>query len=147
MVDKKQVPTGVSLISALYYIGAMICIGVGLLFIFGAGKSFLSSILSQTPTFDSFGAGLFIFIEIICLVIGFLCLFIARGLQNGRSWARVLVIVSSGLGVLLELILTIKTGILSDIFNMVLDFFSDIILDLVIGGYMLFNKKVKEFFS
>ena len=79
--------------------------------------------------------------------MGVLCLSIARGLWNGIPWARILVIFFAGLGIILELISTIRTGILSDIFNMILDFFFDILFDLLIGSYMLFNKKVKEAFT
>jgi|SRR3989344_149147 len=132
-----SVPTGVKIISVLYYIGAVFGLLFGILFIVGAG--FIGSIASQIPLIGALGAGLFIVGGIIMIVFGILGFFIGRGLWKGRNWARIVAIIFACLGILIAIISMIQGSIISNIFSLV--------INGIIGGYLLFSSKVKEAFA
>lgn len=134
---EKSVPTGVKIIAVLYYIGAVLGIIFGLLFLVGAGM--MSSIADKIPLLGAFGAGLFIIGGIIMIGLGVLNLFIGIGLWKARSWARTVAIIFAVLGILMSIIFMIQGNIAGNIFNLV--------IQLIIGGYLLFSKNVKEAFA
>ena len=136
-MESKNVPTGVKIISVLYYISAVLGIIFGLLFFVGAGA--IGSIASQIPIIEALGSGLFIVGGIIMLVLGILGFFIGRGLWKGRNWARIVAIIFSVMGVLMAIFLMIQGSIFNGIFNLIVSGF--------IGGYLLFSPSVKEAFS
>ena len=136
-VNVKTIPTGVKIISILYYIGAVFAAISGILFIIGA--SFISSLLNSIPLLSALGSSLFIVVGIVFILLGILQFFIARGLWKGRNWARVLVIIFSVIAILLGIYVIIQGSIMNGIINLV---FSGII-----GGYLLFSRKVKDAFS
>jgi len=136
MARTNNAPTGVKVISVLYYIGAVISILAGLAFLIGAGV--LSRVLAEIPVLGALGAGLFVAGGIVMIAFGVLGFFIGRGLWNTRNWARILVIVFSALGVLSGL-LTIIGGDFSGILGL--------IINGLIGGYLLFNDAVKKAFA
>ncbi len=82
-----KLPTGVKIIGVLYYIGA--AVGVLAAIAFFVGISFL---------FPGFGLGAIG--GIIILVFAILAFFVARGIFRRKNWARIVVIVSSILGVI-----------------------------------------------
>ncbi|MCX6749749.1 MAG: hypothetical protein NTW17_03345 [Candidatus Pacearchaeota archaeon] len=137
MVVEKNVPTGVKVISILYYIGAVVGIILGLGLMVGAGLvgSWLSAI-----GLGMIGAGLFIAAGLISLAMGVLAIFIGRGLWKARLWARVAAIVLSCLGILAIFWFMLHGGnILSDLFV--------IIVQGIMGGYLWFNTEVKKAFA
>jgi len=75
MVDK-QVPTGVKVISVLYYIGAVFAFLSGLVLIFSA--SALSSIIPLLGTMGVIGG-------IVLMAVGVLGFFVGRGLSQ---WSK-----------------------------------------------------------
>ena len=97
-VSSKAMPTGVKVISVLYYIGAALCVLFALLFLAGAG--YIGAILKSVPALSILGTGFFVFLGILLVGIGVLYFFIARGLWKGKNWARIVVIIFSSLGVL-----------------------------------------------
>jgi len=133
----KEVPIGVKIISILYYIAA----GSGILFaiFLFAGSAFLSTLFPFLTTISAWGYILVVFCAIMVLGFSVLSFFIARGLWNAKNWARILVIVFSGLGIL---------GVLSSLFS---NFSFSLIVQLAvhgaIGGYLLFAKEVKKLFK
>lgn len=130
MNKKIHVPTGAKVISVLYYIGAVLGIILGLLFLLGAGA--LESIAEQIPLLAVLGAGLFVLGGIILIALGILGFFIGRGLWKGRNWVRVVAIILACLGFI--------TAIFSfDILG--------IIIHGIIGGYLLFSTRVKKAFT
>ena len=137
MVDKKQVPTGVKVISVLYYIGAFLGVIFGILSIFGAGM--ISSVASKIPLIGVMGSVLFIIVGVILLCLGILSFFVARGLWKAKNWARIVAIIFSCLGIVMAIISMISGNVSGNIFNL--------LIQLVIGGYLLFNNKVKEAFD
>jgi hypothetical protein len=134
---QKEIPTGVKIISVLYYIGAVLFALLGILFIVGAGM--INTIASEIPLIAELGAGLFVVAGIIMIALGVLAFFIGKGLWKAKSWARILVIILSCLGVLSTLISMIQGDISSNIFNL--------LLNGVIGGYLWFNNSVKKAFA
>ncbi|MGD9276902.1 MAG: hypothetical protein PVJ67_07055 [Candidatus Pacearchaeota archaeon] len=137
MSDGQSVPTGVKVIAVLYYIGAVLGIIFGLLFLVGAGA--IGSIASQIPVLGALGAGLFIVGGIILIGLGVLGFFVGRGLWKARPWARIVAIIFAVLGILMAIISMIQGSIASNIFNLV--------IQLVIGGYLLFSNNVKQAFA
>ena len=133
----KQIPTGVKVISILYYIGAVFSAIIGILFIVGAGM--IESIASQVPFIGEIGAGLFIVAGIIMIGLGILSFFVGKGLWRGKSWARIIVIVFSCLGVLMAILSMAQGDVAGNIFNL--------LLNGVIGGYLWFNDGVKKAFA
>lgn len=135
MANEKSVPTGVKVISVLYYIGAAFGIIFGLLLIVGSGV--ISSLLGSV--FGALGAGLFIFWGIILLALGILGIFVGIGLWKARPWARIVAIIFSCLGILMAIISIVSGNIVSQLFNL--------IFQGVIAGYLLFNNSVKQAFA
>jgi hypothetical protein len=137
MSDGQSVPTGVKVIAVLYYIGAVLGIIFGLLFLVGAGM--MGSIANQIPLLGALGAGLFVVGGIIMIGLGVLGFFVGRGLWKARPWARIVAIIFAALGILMAVISMIQGSIASNIFNLV--------IQLVIGGYLLFSNNVKQAFA
>ena len=137
MSDGQSVPTGVKVIAVLYYIGAVLGIIFGLLFFVGAGT--IGSISSQIPILGALGAGLFVVGGIILIGLGVLGFFVGRGLWKARPWARIVATIFAALGILMAIISMIQGSIASNIVNLV--------IQLVIGGYLLFSNNVKQAFA
>jgi len=133
---KKSVPTGVKVIAVLYYLGAVFEILLGLLFLVGAGIIGFASKEISLP--EVFGVGFFLIFGIIIFGFGILSFFIGKGLLKAKSWARIVVIAFAGIGIFTSVISMIQGDIISSIFILV--------IELVIGGYLLFNSDVKEAF-
>ena len=130
MVKNKQVPTGVKIISVLYYIGAaLLLIGaiVALL-----GGTFLSGVFGGLVAL-----GIGIFLAIIFLAFAVLSFFIAKGLWKAKNWARVVVIILSCLGFL---------GAISSLLSGQMTGIISLILNGVVGWYLWFSKEAKGFF-
>ena len=128
------VPTGVKVISVLYYIGAALLVIGGILFMFGAG--FLSSVLGA---FASLGTGLFVVLGIVLLLFGVLYFFVGRGLWKARNWARIVAIILSVLGLLGAISSLVQGRIGNGIVNL--------LFNAIVGGYLLLSSQVKAAFS
>ena len=130
--SSKNVPTLVKVIAVLHYISAGFSLLGGIFLMISAGL--LVSILPILAFFSTFA----IFIGIGMIVFAILLFFIARGLWKGQKWARIVAIILYSL------------GIISSIYSIVLGTYSAISSLLVaglLGGYLLFSKKVKEAFA
>jgi hypothetical protein len=133
--SSKQVPTGVKIISVLYYIGAVASLLFGILMIVGAGA--LGALIENIPFAALFG-GLFVVLGIVMIALAVLSFFIGRGLWKGQKWARIIVIIFAIL------------GLIGAIFNLINGQWSSIIsliINGVIGYYLLFSKSVKAAFA
>ena len=137
--SRKEVPVGVKIISILYYIGAVFMILIGLIFIFGA--SLVSSLFENNPEIAEAGAGVLVIIGIIVLLFGALFIFLGIKLWKGKNWARIVPIVISILGVLMELLSLVSGNIQTIVWSIIW-----IVIDGTIAGYLLLSKDVKETF-
>jgi len=137
MGNGQSVPTGVKVIAVLYYIGAVLGVIFGLLFLVGAGL--MGSIANQIPLLGALGGALFVVGGIILIGLGVLGFFVGRGLWKAKPWARIVAIIFAALGILMAVISMVQGNIASNIFNLV--------IQLVIGGYLLFSNSVKEAFA
>jgi hypothetical protein len=102
-------PTGVIVIAVLYGLAAFGCLlgMIGCIFLQFGSKHLISSLGSNhvpmAPLFSTVLNGLGAFIGVIAMLFGTFYGFIAYGLYNLRNWARVTVMVLSGLGLLSQL--------------------------------------------
>lgn len=134
MADKNNIPLGVKILSVLAYIAAAFSVIFALLFIIGAG------FIINIPAFAIFGTGIFILLGIIMLGFAVLDFFVARGLWKGRNWARIFMIIVSCIGIVLALVSLFSVeSLVYAILN--------IVINGLIAGYLLFNKKAKIFFA
>ncbi|MCX6747264.1 MAG: hypothetical protein NTU63_03990 [Candidatus Pacearchaeota archaeon] len=99
----------------------------------------LSSIIDENPILGVLGAGLFIILGILLVGLGILQIFIARGLWRAKKWARIVEIILMCLGMLSSIVSMIQGNIAGSV--------SSLVISGVIGGYLLFSKKVKETFA
>lgn len=134
--SQKPVPTGVKIISVLYYIGSIFGIIFGVLFLVGA-KTIEGA---EIPILGFFGAELFILGGVTLIISSIIGFFIGRGLWKGQNWARVVAIIFAILGILF-IVVAMAQGQTPD-GNIV-----TLIIDVVIAGYLLFSKNVKLAFS
>ena len=134
-MENKEVPTGVKIISVLQYIIGSFGIIFGLMYIQDAYQWGFS-------TNDLFGllGILGLVLGIIMLILGILRIFIGRGLWKARRWARIAVIVITIIEVLF--LIYFLTYLLPNPIILIY-----IMVNLVIGVYLLFGKRVKEAFS
>lgn len=131
-----EVPTGVKVIAVLNYIGAVLLLLLGLGTIAAAGV--VGGLLASIPLLGALGAGLFVVMAIILIALAVLCFFVGRGLWKGQKWARIISIIFAILGVL-SAIVNLVQGNFGSIVSLV--------ISGLIGGYLLFSKKVKEAFA
>ena len=136
-IGTKNIPVGVKIISVLYYIGAVLGVIFGILFLVGAG--FMGSIASQIPLIGILGAGLFVFGGIILIILGVLGFFIGRGLWKGKNWIRIVAIIFSCLGIIMAIFLIAGGSIFNGIFNL--------LVQGLVSGYLMFDSSVKEAFA
>ena len=132
-MEGQPVPTGVKIISVLYYIGAVFELIFGVLLFVGSG-----AIKTKVPLLAFLGP--FLIIGGIVLVgIAVLSFFVGRGLWKGQKWSRIVAVIFSALGVLLAIVGMVQGKIASNIFGLV--------VSAAIGGYLLFSSDVKSAFS
>ena len=129
-----EVPTGVKVISVLYYIGAAVELLVAILLFVGAG-----TIASKIPIIGAIGAGLFIVIGVVLIGLGVLSFFIGKGLWKAQKWARIVAIIFAAVGVVLALLGMVQGQITSNMISLV--------ISAAIGGYLWFSKDVKTAFA
>ena len=128
-----QVPTGVKIISVLYYIGAVFELLLGIALFFGAG-----ALKAKIPFLALLGP--FLIIGGIVLVgLAVLSFFVGRGLWKGQKWSRIVAIIFAALGVLLAIVGMIQGNIASNIISLG--------VSAAMGGYLMFSWDVKTAFS
>jgi len=127
MEKTKKIPVGIKVISVLYYIGAVLSIIGAAMFIFSGAYA--------VPGLVGGGMlmGLGAFAVIIFLAFGALGFFIGRDLWRLKAWARIAVLVISGLGVI-----SAVTGE----FNLI-----GLLINLLVGWYVGFHKEVLDAFN
>ena len=137
-----EIPTGVKVISVLYYVlAALTALGGVMMLVMGAGFGVLAGRGGLGAIVGAIGVGVFIVAGIIAIAFGILEFFVARGLWNARNWARIVAIIFSAIGILGALGVvggTMVGGIISNLFWLV--------VNALIGGYLLLSKEAKAVF-
>lgn len=129
----KEMPIGVKILSILSYIGAAVTLLAGLAMILASGliSGLIVNLMPQLADVQ-YVSGIILFVGFFLLPLAALNYFIARGLRNGKNWARILVLVFSALSVVSSLV-PFDLG------------------SLIIGGiivwYLGFNEKAKAYFQ
>jgi hypothetical protein len=121
-------PIGVTILMVLGYIGSALAIIGGIMII--AGGSLLSSFSSVPGLSVLIGAGAAI-LGIITIAFGVLGIFIAKGLGEGKNWAKIVAIIFAVLGLLSSLWPINIVGI---------------VIEGVIIWYLGFSKEAKAYF-
>ena len=129
-----EVPTGVKIISVLYYIGAAIELLAAILLFVGAG-----TIASKIPIIGAIGAGLFAVLGVVLIGIAVLSFFVGRGLWKAQKWSRIVAIIFAVIGVLFAVLGMVQGKIASNVISL--------IISAAIGGYLLFSNDVKAAFA
>ena len=132
-----RIPTLVKVISVLYYIGAILLAISGILMVFGS--SALVGLFSTVPDLAAVGTAIFIVLGIILIVFAVVGFFIGRGLWKRRKWARIVAIILAIIGLVFALLGVVSGQIGSNIIS--------VIVNALIGGHLLFSKKVKSAFA
>jgi hypothetical protein len=93
---------GITVLSVLSYIGAVITVLLGLTMLFGSStfSSLIGKAFPQLAAYVDVGTVLFVVLGIIFIGMAVLDYFIARGLWNGQNWARIVAIILSALTIL-----------------------------------------------
>ena len=128
-----EVPTGVKVISVLYYIGAVVELLLAIALFVGAG-----TIASKIPLIGALGSGLFIVMGVVLIGLAVLSFFVGKGLWKAQKWARIVAIIFSVLGVLFAILGMVQGQVAGNIFSLV--------VSGAIGGYLLFSGSVKAAF-
>lgn len=131
----RSVPTGVKIISILYYILAVITIFVGIVFLIGAG--FIAGNIPESQVLSTIGQAGLTIVSIVAIILGILIFLLGMYLWRGKNWARIIVIILSVLGAISALTALIQ-GHPGRIVNL--------IIHVVIGAYLIFSKEVKASF-
>ena len=129
-----EVPTGVKVISVLYYIGAVVELLLAIALFVGAG-----TIASKIPLIGALGSGLFIVMGVVLIGLAVLSFFVGKGLWKAQKWARIVAIIFSVLGVLFAILGMVQGQVAGNIFSLV--------VSGAIGGYLLFSGSVKAAFA
>lgn len=137
MASKNDIPMGVKIIAILGYIGAGLSALLGLILILGGGL--IGGALSSMPALAFLGSGIMVVGGIFLLAMAVLGFFVAKGLWNLQNWARIVTIIIAALGVLGGLSSLFSGGFGSGLFN--------IVVDGLIGWYLLFNKEAVDAFK
>jgi hypothetical protein len=133
----KKVPNGVKIISVLYIIFAIAIIFATIFYIYN--MAVISKPLDIPNHFDTISL-IMIMSGIIFVGSAVFFFFIGRGLWKGKNWARMTVIVFSVLGVVGGLGKVIDGNIGGAVGLISAGVFA------IIGGYLFFNKNVKQVF-
>lgn len=139
-----SVPLGVQIISILAYVLAVFSL---LVVVFRTAMSpeelqrLITSLIedgtASTTIASNFVVG-GIFGTILFLVFAILMFFVGRGLWKGQKWARIVMIVLAAVGFLGDLADVLRGDVLRNL--------ADLIINGIVAGYLLFNKKVKASF-
>ncbi len=142
MVKNKNIPTPVKVISILTYIGS----GLNLLFslVLILGSSFIAGLIANMtpndPVVDligTIGVGVLIGFGILILLIAILEFFVAKGIWEGKNWARIVLLVIASIAVFFS------------VMRLIVGDFSTIIGILIYGFiiyYLGFEDKTKNYF-
>ncbi len=128
----RNVPSGVKVVSILFYLGAAFELILAIL-------SFVSvGFVAQVPGLETaafLGAGFLVVIGVVLVGVAVLNFFVARGLWNAKVWARIVALVLMVLSVI------------GSLFSLALGAIINGIVTLLIAGliiwYLGFNKDVK----
>ena len=131
-MEGEGVPTGVKVISVLYYIGAVFELIFAVLLFVGSG-----ALKSKVP-FLAFLGPFLIVGGVILLGLAVLSFFVGRGLWKGQKWSRMVAVIFAALGALLSIVGIIQGQIASNIVGLV--------ISAGIGAYLLFSSSVKSAF-
>ena len=152
MKAKRSIPLGVKVLSILYFIGSAFIMSIGVICLLAAyyimnhatevQSAFTAEQLGQIGSIAVL-APLFFIIGGVCILLGILDFFLGWGFWKGKSWARLLALIFSALGVVYGAIgIASSLGDLANIFIGVLN----IVLNGIIIYYLL-RRNIIHYFA
>ena len=140
---EKNIPIGVKIISVLHIIFAIAIVLATIFYIYNVAvisqplDIHADSGLNIPNHFDTISL-IMIISGIIFIGSAVLFFFIGRGLWKGKNWARITAIIFSVIGVVSGLgkVIDGKIGVIIGV-----------LISAIIGGYLFFNKDVKQVFT
>lgn len=137
------IPLGVKIISILNYCLAVIMLlaAIALLFL-GTTVLAVLNIEESLGIEGTVGFAILGGLSLFFLLLAVLGFFIGRGLWKGQNWARIVVIVFAVLGIFTGL-----GSLLLGKYESIVGLIFDLTVDLLVGGYLLFNQKVRSAFA
>ncbi len=130
---KGKAPVFVKILSILYFINAAMSV-LGAIIVIVSFRSF-------EQYFPAVSLGGY-FLGGVLIALGILSLAIGWGLWKGKNWGRILLVILAVISVFGSLYFTITGGIVG-----LPSFIIILVLNGAIVGYLMFNKKSKEFFK
>jgi hypothetical protein len=114
-------PVGVTILAILCFLGALACIGFGILSFVGGGLSAVAG--SQTEGAGGAGAmlgALGAAAGVVCLIIGAIDFLLGWGLWKLKNWARIITLILMAIGVVFGLIGLVGTLLHFNLFSLIL---------------------------
>lgn len=131
MMQKPPRPTGITILAILGFIGGILAILGGALFIAVASSGVLSTYgMSMFSGFVSLFGG-------VILIVGLFAIFVSWGMWSGKGWAWYLAVILYAIGVVFGLLLIIAGGLTGIV---------SVLIDLLLLWYML-RPHVKAYFG
>ena len=134
----KNVPTGVKVVSVLFYIGFFLFLVSGILSIGGVGLP-EENITGAAVGVPQLGRGFEIVSGVISVALAVFVFFVGMGLWKGRRWSWLSSIIIAGLGIFISLISMLGGRVIGNLIVL--------LIYAVIGGYLLFNESARKVFS
>ena len=97
-------PVGVTILAVLQFIGAGLCVLLGILVVVGAGAGFLGSMTQGQGGTGGLMAMVGGALSVFFFVVAAIAALLGWGLWSLKNWARIAVIVLSALGAVLSLL-------------------------------------------
>jgi hypothetical protein len=143
---ERKLPVWVKIISILCYIKSFfflisgtVLFGAGLIFFLSTGAA-EEELPALSLFLNVFGGGIFLVAGVVLICLALAIFFIARGLWKKQNWARFIVIIVAGAGIIASIFLAVK-------FKNVAMAAPGLIIGFLIGAYLFFNRKVRSVFS
>ena len=130
MVDKKNIPLGIKLVSIYFFIGAVLDIIVGLILILSK-----ETVINIFPTYLQ---NFYYFLIPFQIGLGIFEVFLGQALWKTKKWARIAVFIVSGFQIIMSALM-IQGNLANSI--------THIILYIIFVSYLFFSKKAKEVFK
>jgi len=129
MVNKKNIPLGIKLVSIYFFIGAVLDIISGLMLIFSK-----ESVINIFPVYLQ---DFYYFLIPFQIGLGIFEFFLGKALWNTKKWARIAVFIVSGFQIIMSALM-IQENLANSI--------THIILYTTFISYLFFSKKAKKEF-
>jgi hypothetical protein len=130
--DGVKTPTGIKIISVVYYLSAVLYLAIAVI------SLFFPDIIFKIPDFNEItNSSASIIIGVIFILLTIFSITVATGIRKLKSWARIAIIIFCSLNIIGGIFSVVEGSYLSLI---------NLIFNLLIASYLIFSKKIRESF-